>query len=149
MLCSLFQATSVNKEVMNPGPKPVDFMCHVALVCELIIQEPCEDQVLVACVREVAKLEALLHLTKMYCDKFLVKLVASKTKLLVYTTKHTEMQSRVELASTTIGVDGLAISHSKEAMHVGVLRSSDGMDPMCLLACQLIGKLCMLCSMLA
>ena len=67
-----------------------------------------------------------LQLTKMYCDKFLVKLLASKTKLLVYTTKHTDMQSKVELASTAIRV-----------------------DPTCLLTCQFIGKLCMLCSMLA
>jgi hypothetical protein len=77
----------------------------------------------------LAKLQALLHLTKMYCDKFLVKLVASKTKLLVYTTKHTELQSNVELATTTIKVDGLAISPSKEATHVGVLRSAEGNGP--------------------
>ena len=77
----------------------------------------------------LTKLQALLHLTKMYCDKFLVKLVASKTKLIVYTNRHTELQSKVELATTSIRVDGMAISPSKEATHVGVLRSSNGNGP--------------------
>ena len=39
----------------------------------------------------LAKLQALLQLTKVYCEKFQVKLVGSKTKLIVYTTKSTEM----------------------------------------------------------
>ena len=77
----------------------------------------------------LAKLRALLQLTKMYCEKYQVKLVASKTKLLVYTTKHTELQSKVELATTTIKVDGLVISPSQEASHVGVLRSVEGNGP--------------------
>ena len=47
----------------------------------------------------------LLHLTKLYCYKFQVKLVWSKTKLLVFTTKKTEMQAKVELASTQLSVD--------------------------------------------
>ena len=53
------------------------------------------------------KIQALLHLTKLYCDKYQVMLVGSKTKLIVYNTKYTEMQSKVELASTTIKVDWL------------------------------------------
>jgi hypothetical protein len=36
-------------------------------------------------------LKALLQLTKMYCEKFQVKLVGSKTKLLVFTTRQTKM----------------------------------------------------------
>ena len=42
----------------------------------------------------VQKLKALLHLTKLYCDKFQVKLVAAKTMLLVFTTKETELKGR-------------------------------------------------------
>ena len=45
-------------------------------------------------------LEILLHLTKLYCYKFQVKLLWIKTKLLVFTTKKTEMQAKVELAAT-------------------------------------------------
>ena len=39
----------------------------------------------------------LLHLTKIYChcDKYQVKLVGSKTKLLVFNTNKTEMQAKV------------------------------------------------------
>ena len=77
----------------------------------------------------LAKLRALLHLTKLYCDKYQVKLVASKTKLIVYSDKHTVMQSRVELATTTIKVDGQIISPSKEATHVGVVRCAEGNGP--------------------
>ena len=45
----------------------------------------------------LASLKCLLFLTKLYCDKYQVKLVGSKTKLLVMNTKKTEMMSRVEL----------------------------------------------------
>ena len=77
----------------------------------------------------LTKLQALLHPTRMYCDKFLVKLVASKTKMLVYTTKHTELQSKVELATTTINIDGLDISPSQDTSNVGVLCSAEGNGP--------------------
>ena len=77
----------------------------------------------------LSKLQALLQLTKLYCDKYQVKLVASKTKLIVYTTKHTELLSKVDLATTTINVDGLMISPSQEASHVGVVRCADGNGP--------------------
>ena len=95
----------------------------------------------------LTKLQALLHLTRMYCDKFLVKLVASKTKMLVYTTKHTELQSKVELATTTIKVDEPSLPPRRHHMLVScvVLRV---VDPTLLLACQPIGKLCLLCCML-
>jgi hypothetical protein len=39
------------------------------------------------------------------------------------------MQSKVELATTTINVDGLVISPSQEASHVGVLRNVEGNGP--------------------
>jgi hypothetical protein len=64
-----------------------------------------------------------------YCDKYQVKLVANKTKLLVYSDKQTEMQSLVELATTNIMLDGQLISPSKEAVHVGVLRCGEGNGP--------------------
>ena len=77
----------------------------------------------------LAELKALLQLTKVYCEKYQVKLVASKTKLLVYSDKHTEMQSLVELATTTIMVDGQIITPSQEAVHVGVVRCAEGNGP--------------------
>ena len=77
----------------------------------------------------LAELKALLQLTKVYCDKYQVKLVASKTKLLAYSNKHTKMQSLVELAITNILVDGQVISPCQEATHVGVLRCAEGNGP--------------------
>ena len=78
---------------------------------------------------DLRKLKALLHLTKLFCDKFQVKLVGSKTKLLVFTTKATAIQARVELAVTTIDVDGHNIVPSNQAPHVGVIRCPDGNSP--------------------
>ena len=47
----------------------------------------------------LASLRVLLELTKLYCDKFHVKLVGSKTKLLVYKDKKTEVLAQVQLLS--------------------------------------------------
>ena len=63
-------------------------------------------------------LNALLHLSQLYCAKYQVK--AAKTKLLVYTTKETELMAKVDIAVTPIAVDGAVISPSTQATHVGV-----------------------------
>ena len=55
---------------------------------------------------DLRRLKTLLHLTKLFCDKFQIKLVGSKTKLLVFTTKATAIQASLELAVTNIDVDG-------------------------------------------
>ena len=66
----------------------------------------------------------------MYFDKFQVKLVASKIKLLVFTTKQTEMQAVVDLAVNTITVDCQEITPSHNATHhVGVVRCGEGNGP--------------------
>ena len=78
---------------------------------------------------DLRKLKALLHLTKLFCDKYQVKLVGSKTKLLVFTTKTTDMQARLEMAVTSIDVDGHNIVPSLQAPHVGVIRSPEGNSP--------------------
>merc|ERR1719318_576744 len=78
---------------------------------------------------DLRRLKALLHLTKLYCDQYQVKLVGSKTKLLVFTSKATDLQARVELAVTTIDIDGHTIAPSQQAPHVGVIRCPDGNSP--------------------
>ena len=77
----------------------------------------------------VQKLKALLHLTKLCCDKFKVKLLAAKTMLLVFTTKETELKAKVELASHRVCINGADISPSTQATHVGVVRSAEGNGP--------------------
>ena len=72
------------------------------------------------------KLKLLLYLTVLYCDRYQVKLVGAKTKLLVFNSKQTKLQSSIELASTTISVDGEDIHPSTQASHVRVVRSFDG-----------------------
>ena len=68
-------------------------------------------------------LKALLHLSKLYCDKYQVKLVAAKAKLLILTTKETMMMVKVDVAVNSIFVDGAKITPSSQATHVGVVRS--------------------------
>ena len=71
-------------------------------------------------------LQLLLHLTKIYCDRYQVKLVGSKTKLLVFNKKETVAQTTLELAATTISVDEEDVLPTAQATHVGVVRSVDG-----------------------
>ena len=70
-------------------------------------------------------LQNLLHLSKIYCEKYQVKLVGSKTKLLVFNSKDTALKSQVDLASTTITVNEQVILPTTQAAHahVGVIRS--------------------------
>ena len=74
-------------------------------------------------------LKTLLHLTKIYCCKYQVKLVSSKTKLLVFSTKYSDMRARLELATTSIEIDGSLVSPSSQATHVGVIRCPNGNAP--------------------
>ena len=70
-------------------------------------------------------LTCLLHLTKMYCNKYQVQLVGAKTKLLVFNTKDSVHQTALELAAHPVNVDQI-IEPSDEAAHVGVVRSVQG-----------------------
>jgi hypothetical protein len=74
-------------------------------------------------------LRSLLQLTKIYCEKFQVKLVGCKTTLLVFTTRNTEIIAKIELVDTPITVDGTVIHPTDQAPHVGVIRSVNGNGP--------------------
>ena len=74
-------------------------------------------------------LKSLLQLTKGYCDWFQVKLVSTKTKLLMYTTKHTELLAKTDLLHCPIEVGGTAVLPVDQAPHVGVVRSVHGNGP--------------------
>jgi hypothetical protein len=78
---------------------------------------------------DLKKLKLLLFLTKLYCQKFQVKLVGAKTKLLVFTTKHNSMQAMVDLAINNIEIDGHNVVPSLQASHVGVVRCPEGSSP--------------------
>ena len=65
------------------------------------------------------KLKVLLHLTMMYCDKYQVKLVWMKTKLLVFTSRQTETQARLQVVLTRLAIDGPTITPTFQANHSG------------------------------
>jgi hypothetical protein len=104
----------------------VSLSCHLSrLVISAIGQA--DDVGLLS--TDLRKLKAILHLTKLFCEKYQVKLVGSKTKLLVFTTKITDMQARLEMAVTSIEVDGNNIVPSLQAPYVRVIRCPDGNRP--------------------
>ena len=74
----------------------------------------------------MSSLAALLQLTKLYCEKYQVQHVGSKTKLLVFTNKELEVKAKMEVATTTLSVDGQPITPVDKATHVGIVRSNDG-----------------------
>ena len=77
----------------------------------------------------MTNLSILLHLTKLYCLKYNVKLVSSKTKLLVYYPKDYLPNVLFDLLMNPIEIDRVPISPSDCATHVGVVRSPGGNGP--------------------
>ena len=75
------------------------------------------------------QLKALLQLTKIYCEQYQVKLVGSKTKMLIFTNSNMDNQVNVELATNSISIDGEIITPSSQGTHVGVIRSVEGNIP--------------------
>ena len=49
--------------------------------------------------------------------------------MLVFTTKETELQAKVEIAVTPISIEGHQIAPTHQATHVGVVRCPDGNGP--------------------
>ena len=80
-----------------------------------------DDTILAA--NKLSKLNNILFLTTNYCQKYGVTLSHEKTKLLkISNIKHTDVNHEVY---NPICIDGHPISFSKEAEHVGVIRSSE------------------------
>ena len=71
------------------------------------------------------KLQGLLHLALEYAEFNHVKMVQEKTKLLCYTPRGSEQLTEYWRLAFPITMQGLRIPFSKEAEHVGILRSSN------------------------
>ena len=74
-------------------------------------------------------LQLLVTLTEYYCAKFRVKLEPSKTKLLVYAKPNHVFLTDHALNNHTITINKSPVAVSKEAEHVGILRSPSGNLP--------------------
>ena len=70
---------------------------------------------------KLSKLANILSITTNYCSKYGVKISHEKTKLLCITKKE---QTELEVFNP-INIDGHQINFSKDAEHVGVIRSSE------------------------
>ena len=77
----------------------------------------------------ISNLNLLATLTEAYCRKYRVKLVPSKTKLLVfYKPCHQLIVDHAKLINP-ITIDGVPVKFSSEAEHVGVILSTSGNMP--------------------
>ena len=78
------------------------------------------------CSNNIDSLRLLVTLTEVYCRKFRVKLVSSKTKLLGYATP--SKKHLVELAKIVnpVTIHGQPVKFTTEVEHVGVLRNTAG-----------------------
>ena len=74
----------------------------------------------------LVKLRCLLHLAIQYCSQYHVELVPQKTKLLAIAPRSLAMELDIMKISTSLTLNGLKLSFTSDAEHVGVLRSNDG-----------------------
>ena len=86
------------------------------------------DDVILAS-NDIYSLKLLAQLTESYCLRFRVKLVSSKTKLLpIYNKNHQLLVNYAEIINP-VTINGTKVEFSKEADHVGVIRSIAGNMP--------------------
>ena len=86
------------------------------------------DDVLLSA-NSVSDLHLLVKLTEDYCSRYRVKLVPSKTKLLVYSkANHVHWVDHAKLINP-ITIAGVPVEFTSEAEHVGILRNVSGNLP--------------------
>ena len=82
-----------------------------------------DDTVLMS--HDIIKLNLLLHLAKIYCDKFNVQLSQSKTKLLLIPPP----QIQTCVSFNPIKIDDKEVQFVDQADHVGMVRAKEGNMP--------------------
>ena len=83
----------------------------------------------ILCSNNIDSLRLLVTLTELYCTKYRVKLVPTKTRLLGYaTTKQQHLLDHARLVNP-ITIDGQPVPFTSELEHVGVLRNTAGNMP--------------------
>ena len=74
-------------------------------------------------------LNLLVAMTEAYCRKYRVKLVPSKTKLLVFTNDENSSEVYLAKLANPIKIDNVPVKFCTEAEHVGILRHTSGNLP--------------------
>ena len=77
----------------------------------------------------ISNLNLLVTLTESYCRKYRVKLVPSKTKLLVYSNDNHKYTVDHAKLINPISIDGVPVKFTTEAEHVGIVRHISGNMP--------------------
>ena len=77
----------------------------------------------------IFNLNLLSSITQHYCNKFRVKLVPSKTKLLAYCLPEFQHKKDIAELLNQVKINGVHVPFSDEAEHVGVLRHISGNKP--------------------
>ena len=74
-------------------------------------------------------LRLLVTLTETYCRKYRVKLVPSKTKLLVFSPSQDDYKVYVAKLLNPITIDNIPVDFCEEVEHVGIIRNTSGNLP--------------------
>ena len=75
---------------------------------------------------DIDSLHLLVKLTEIYCAKYRVKLVPSKTKLLAYATQNQTLLVDHAKLINRVTINGVPVPFVTEAEHVGVIRNTIG-----------------------
>ena len=78
---------------------------------------------------DIYNLKLLVKLTEEYCNKYRVMLEPKKTKLLWFCNRKSEVMLKLAVCSNMITINGVSVTFTSEAEHVGVLRSTEGNMP--------------------
>ena len=86
-----------------------------------------DDCILAA--NDLDNLSLLARLTEIYCSKYRVQLVPSKTKLLPISSPRHNLLINYAKLTNPVTINGTPVTFSSEAEHVGVIRSTAGNLP--------------------
>ena len=83
----------------------------------------------ILCANSIDCLRLLVTLTENYCNKYRVKLVPGKTKLLGFSTPRNKYKIDHAKLVSLVTIDGHPVMFTDEVEHVGVLRHTSGNMP--------------------
>ena len=95
----------------------------------IVISAIAQADDVILCANNIDCLRFLVTLTENYCQKYRVKLVASKTKLLGYATHRKRHELDHAKLVNPLTIDGHPVAFAEEVEHVGVVRNTAGNMP--------------------
>ena len=117
------------KLINNEQLKTAQESCLGVAMGPVVVSAVGEADDVILSSNNITDLHLLATLTERYCQKYRVKLVPSKTKLLVYSNENHKNMVDLAILTNPININGIAVKFSKEAEHVGIIRNISGNMP--------------------